>query len=42
MDSTIAGIGVRRTFEQGQGAHGGRAPGHADARVGSGTESSAR
>jgi hypothetical protein len=42
MDSTIASSGVCRTFEQRQGAHGCREPGHADAGVGSGTGSSAR
>jgi hypothetical protein len=42
MDSTIAGIGVRPTREQRPEAPGCRAPGHAQASLGSRTESSAR
>jgi len=42
MDSTIAGIGVRRTRKQRREAPGCRAAGHAQASLGSGTVSSAR
>jgi hypothetical protein len=42
MDSTVAGIGLRRTREQRPEAPGCRASGHAHASLGSGTESSAR